>query len=101
MKLQKFRWSRVYESAEEELIEVLAAQNTEAERWHAGAFHDFGEQCFESDTTLWCADGSMKLIVDGRRVSMQAGDTIQFPHGHVFSAVAGMYGVTCYESKTI
>ena len=99
MEPQKYRWSRVYESSEEELVDLLKSQNVAAERWHADEFHDFGEQAFETDTTLWCADGSIIFMVAGKRVSVQAGDAIQFPASYSFTAVAGMSGCTMYEAN--
>lgn len=95
----KFRWSKVYESSEEELVELLEAQGVKAERWHAEEFHDFGEQSFERDTTLWCADGSVVLTVAGQRISLQPGDGIRFPATYSFTAIAGMSGCTIYEAN--
>lgn len=99
MEPQKYRWSRVYESSEEELVDLLDSQQVTAERWHAEEFYDFGEQSFDTKTTLWCADGSIIFTIAGKRVSIQAGDAIQFPAQYSFTAVAGMSGCTMYEAK--
>lgn len=100
MKLQKFRWSKVYESQEEELNELLEAQGITAERWHADEFHIFDERTYEHDTTLWCAEGSFKITAGNKTFSMQPGDGITVPAGTTTTAVAGMSGCACYEATT-
>ncbi len=98
MKYQKTRWSKVYESSEEELVELLDSRAIIYERWQTAEFHDFGDQQFEHDTTFWCADGSIVFIIAGKRVSIQAGDAIRFFPQTRCSAIAGMAGCTIYES---
>lgn len=98
MKLQKFRWSKVYESSEEELVQFLDARGIDAERWTADEFHSFGQQIFAEDTTIWCAEGSLTFHIDDKNISMQPGDGLVIP-GHVdFEATAGMSGCVCFES---
>jgi mannose-6-phosphate isomerase class I len=97
MQLQKFRWSKVYESSEEELVQLLEAQDIKAERWQAEEFHDFGGQSFQQDTTIWCADGSLTMTFAEKKFSMQPGDGLWIPANYAFNAVAGMSGCTCYE----
>ena len=98
MKLQKFRWSKVYESQEEELLELLAAQGVTSERTHADEFHDFGEQTYDQNTTLWCAEGSFKITVGNKTFSMQPGDGITIPADTKTSSAAGMSGCAFYEA---
>ncbi len=97
MNLQKFRWSKVYESSEEELVELLDAQNQTAERWVAAEFHDFGAQNLEQDATIYCADGSLVVWSEGKKISLQPGDALRLPADAPFKATAGMAGCVCYE----
>ena len=97
MKMQKFRWSKVYESSEEELVELLDAQGVTAERWTAAEFHEFGAQNLEQDATLYCADGSLVIWANGKKISLQPGDALPIPAEVPFKATAGMSGCVCYE----
>lgn len=98
MNLQKFRWSKVYESSEEELVELLAAQNVMAERWAAAEFHDFGAQNLQHDATIYCADGSLVIWSEGKKISLQPGDALRVPADVPFKATAGITGCVCYEA---
>ena len=93
----KFRWSKVYESSEEELIELLAAQDISAERLTAEEFQEF-ESTESNQTTLWCAEGSFTLYIDQKKFSMQPGDGINIPARYIYKAVAGMSGCAYYEA---
>lgn len=99
MQLQKFRWSRVYESSEEELIDFLSARNIIAQR---KAEDEFAESygSFVNDTTLWCADGSFTIQVNETKFSMQPGDAIRIVANTAYNAVAGMSGCVFYESSS-
>ncbi len=98
MSPKKFRWSKVYESSEEELIELLAAQDISAERFAAEEFHVFGKQQFKENTTLWCAEGSFTLFFAEKKFSMQPGDGIHIPASLEYGATAGMSGCAYYEA---
>lgn len=102
MQLRKYRWSRDYESAEEELIQLFAHKKIQAERWHADEFEQFPELSHDYDTRLWCAEGSIVFTVHGadgeRRISIQPGDGLDLPANTRYSAVAGFTGAACYEA---
>jgi quercetin dioxygenase-like cupin family protein len=98
MILKKYRWSRDYESAEEELHQFFAAKQIEAERWSADEFQTFPEHAHEYDKKLWCAEGSIIVTVAGRRISLQPGDGLDLPADTAHSAVAGISGCVCYEA---
>lgn len=98
MKPYKFRWSRVYESTEEELTALLTAKGVTAERWVAEEFHDFGEQLFDDDTTIYCAEGSLSFEIMGSTYAMQPGDGLKIPGNLSFTAKAGFSGCVCYEA---
>lgn len=98
MQIRKYRWSKHYESAEEELIDLLAARKIAAERWTAGGNESFAPHRHALDKTLWCADGSIIFMAAGKKFSLQPGDTLELPANTVHEATAGMFGAVCYES---
>lgn len=103
MQLRKYRWSKDYESAEEELEALFAHKKITAEKWHAEEFEEFPAHSHGYDKQLWCAEGSIVFTVDdgssqGKRISMQPGDALDLPSGTTHSAVAGFTGAVCYES---
>ncbi len=98
MKLQKFRWSKVYESSEEELLIFLQSRQITAERWAADAFQAIEQRQFGQDRTLWCAEGSLKLSTGGAITSVQPGDAVRIPANTSCDLTAGMSGCVCYDS---
>ena len=98
MQAQKFRWSKVYESSEEELIELLEAQGIVAKRHTIEEFLEFGPQTAVLNTTLWCAEGSFTLYIGQKKFSMQPGDGINIPKNTEYKASAGMSGCAYYEA---
>lgn len=100
MKPQKFRWSKVYESTEEELAGFLRARNITATTWTAEAFTASEPRTADQAITLWCAEGSLTVRVDSTPLPMQPGDGLRIPAGATFQTTAGMTGCICYESAT-
>jgi quercetin dioxygenase-like cupin family protein len=98
MDLRKYRWSKDYESAEEELENLLAAMNITAERWTAKAGEAFAPHMNTLDKRLWCAEGSIVFTVNGKPISLQPGDALNLPKLTAHEALAGISGCTCYES---
>ncbi len=98
MKLQKFRWSKVYESTEEELTDFLRARTITAERCTVEAFETSETQTTDQIRTLWCAEGSLAVQHDDASVPMQPGDGLPLPAGSTFTVAAGMTGCVYYES---
>lgn len=101
MHLRKYRWSKYYESAEEELVELLAAKKINAERWTAEGNESFAPHSHALDKTLWCADGSIIFTIEDKKFSLQPGDTLELPANTIHEATAGMFGAVCYESPLI
>ena len=97
MKLRKYRWSKVYESAEEELMAYLNNKHIAAERWKAEAFEAFSPHKHPKDKQLWCAEGSIVFLIAGSKISLQAGDALDLPARMVHEATAGISGCVCYE----
>lgn len=99
MRLEKFRWSRVYESSEEELVDLLKARGVSAVRHHLEEFEEMGGLNFQQDTNWWCADGSMTLVFAHKKFSLQAGDGLRIPANTAFSGTAGISGCTYYQNN--
>jgi quercetin dioxygenase-like cupin family protein len=99
MNLKKYRWSKHYESAEEELVKILDAKNIKAERWTAEEYEDFPTHEHDNDTRVWCVEGSITFLIDGKEISLQTGDVLDLPAKIKHTATAGFSGCACYESK--
>lgn len=99
MILRKYRWSRHYESAEEELVEFLTAMGIKADRWILEEYEEFKPHKHNHDTHFWCAEGSIIFIVNGVEYSLQTGDSLDVPANTTFEAKAGFSGCVCYEAK--
>ena len=97
MELRKYRWSRDYESAEEELIRQFVARNIDPIRWAAEGYQEFAGQANERDKKLWCAEGSVIFTINGKPFSLQPGDALDLPSNTNHSAVVGFSGCVCYE----
>ena len=100
MQIRKYRWSRDYESAEEELEQLFKHKHIKAERWHAQEYEQFDEHQHDYDKQLWCAEGSIIFTVAGKRISLQPGDALDLPAGTKHAATAGFTGAVCYESRS-
>jgi quercetin dioxygenase-like cupin family protein len=96
MKLRKYRWSKHYESAEVELVEQLAEKNITARRWVLEDDEVVAPTATSADSWLWCVDGSIVFTIDGKRISLQAGDTLEVPADTTYEAVAGIFGCVCH-----
>jgi mannose-6-phosphate isomerase class I len=97
MQLKKYRWSRDYESAEEELHRFLDAKQFKAERWAATEHQVFPQTSQVVGIKLWCAEGSIFYSVGGQRFSLQPGDALDIPANELYEAVAGISGCVCYQ----
>lgn len=100
MHLRKYRWSRHYESAEEELQQLLKSKDITAERWTASEGQNFAPHQHPYDKQLWCAEGSIIFAVAGKHISLQPGDALDLPAGTEHEAIAGISGAVCYESHS-
>lgn len=98
MQLKKYRWSRAYESAEEELTNLLASKKITAERWTAEGYEIFAAHSHNHDKQLWCAEGSIVLTIDNKATTLQSGDVLDLPAHTIHQATAGFSGCALYES---
>lgn len=98
MQLRKYRWSPVYEAAEETLVKLLESKKLKTQRWTAEPAQLFAAHAHAFDKQLWCAEGSIVLTVGDKTITLQAGDALDLPVNMIHSAVAGMNGCVCYEA---
>lgn len=73
---KKFRWSQVYESSEEELIDLLQIRQLDSNRIYANADDEQQEQLTNTPTTIWCVEGSFTIQINASAISLQPGDAI-------------------------
>ena len=98
MQLRKYRWSKHYESAEEELQRFLQDRDIQAERWDAEAGETFAPHSHDYHKKLYCAEGSLSLTANGQTFSLQPGDGLDLPADTIHHAQAGLAGAVCYEA---
>lgn len=101
MQIRKSRWSRVYESAEEELVELLERKQISASRWVAEEDEKIAAKQFPTDTQLWCAEGQLTCTIEGKTYSLQPGDVLDVPAKLNCSIRVGFSGCVCYESAAV
>jgi len=99
MHVRKYRWSRVYESAEEELVAFLEGRHIPAERWEAEDGETISDRTFTVDSQLWCAEGQLACTVEGKTYSLQPGDVIDIPAQLPVSMRLSFGGCVCYISS--
>lgn len=80
MEPKKYRWSKVYESAEEELFDFLQARNIVAERHDLESYDTFAIRT-NGTMRLWGVEGTAKLTVNDKSFSIQPGDVLALPAG--------------------
>lgn len=98
MELRKYKWSKVYEAAEEDLQQLLHTRRVEAERWVSEPNEVFAAHMHAHDMRLWCAEGSIVFTANGTKISLQAGDALDVPAYSAHEATAGLTGCVCYVS---
>lgn len=99
MNTQKFRWSKVYESAENELIEFLEHRKLTGERISEEAFAEVANIQFPRTITIWCAEGSMTVRVEAKSISIQPGDALRIGERTPFTVIAGISGCIYYQTS--
>lgn len=96
MSSPKFRWSKVYESSEEELQDFLQSRGLNGQRTHAEAFSDPVTHTGRPDEILWCAEGSLQVLTDDQKYSLQPGDALRLTTGETYQFIAGISGYGYY-----
>lgn len=98
MTYRKYRWSKDYEAAEEELEKLLSRLGHDLSRWELAAGDNLDPQERSDGRCIWCAEGSIRLIISGQTISLQPGDAITIDKDQSVSGEAGVAGVVCYEA---
>ena len=98
MNIQKFRWSKVYESPEEELMALLREHKIKATRITSSAPGEQMQQMSKLDSIIWCAEGSFVISIGTASASLQPGDAIHIQAQTAYDLRAGISGFTYYLS---
>jgi quercetin dioxygenase-like cupin family protein len=98
MQLRKYRWSKVYESAEEELLELFKTKRIQAQYWTGEDGEEITKR-YEQDTQLWCAEGLLSYTIGDKKYSLQPGDALDIPAESVCTIRVGFGGCSTYESQ--
>jgi mannose-6-phosphate isomerase class I len=96
MKLQKRRWSKVYESTEEELVALLDSRNITAARHDIEAFTSETIQPQVPSGSIWCAEGSCTVRISDATTSLQPGDYLPIDAGSKYIIEGGISGCVYY-----
>jgi quercetin dioxygenase-like cupin family protein len=99
MSFRKFRWSKVYESSEEELVALLKSHKIKGSRMHVEAGAEQSKQQAVRATTIWCAEGSLVTEINSTSASLQPGDALSIDADTSYSVSPGISGGTYYLSK--
>lgn len=79
MSPKKYRWSKVYESAEEELLGFLQYKKINAQRHEMDGYETRKLTPSPDVIQLWGVEGTAKIAVNGSQFSLQPGDTLDIP----------------------
>jgi len=99
MSMRKFRWSRVYESSEEELLGLLSSRKITAKRIAAHADAEPTDQTAKGSLCIWCAEGSLTVRTESTSTPMQPGDALTIEAGASYSLQPGISGYVYYLSR--
>ncbi len=98
MHSRKIRWSKVYESSEEELLEFFKNRGIHARRISTDEAGETLQQTAKLDATIWCAEGSLAVRIGTASTSLQPGDAMHVPAQTPYDLQAGLTGYVCYVS---
>lgn len=98
MPYRKYRWSKDYEAAEEELEILLSSSAKSSVRYELATHQNISKEDSAGLLRLWCAEGSIIFNVDGQKVSLQPGDTLDLSEDADFEATAGIAGCVYYKA---
>lgn len=96
MDLRKYRWSKTYESAEEELLSLFQVKKITGKRTVLDPYDTIDISAAEDIRHIWCAEGSLTVTVSGKRISLQPGDALAVPASAGLSIAAGLSGCAYY-----
>lgn len=94
-------WTKHVPITEAAVKEAVREAGLIAMRWEGEPRQTYAPHHHLLAKTLWCASGHITFQVDGREVTLGAGDKMILPAGTVHSAVAGPQGVACFEAPPL
>ncbi|MGF7229619.1 MAG: hypothetical protein ACQR33_06615 [Candidatus Saccharibacteria bacterium] len=98
MNPRKYRWSRVYESAEEELLDFLMAKQITATRHHLESYDTQSVPAVSTLTHLWSAEGAAVVAVADQTFSLQPGDVLDIPAQSAYTITTSLSDFSWYAS---
>jgi hypothetical protein len=99
MSAKKYRWSKVYESAEEELQDFLESRKIIAERHDIESYDEYAVRA-DDNTRIWGVEGTASFTVDGKRYSIQPGDVLELSAGSECTVTTGLSNFAWYQSAS-
>lgn len=99
MHIQKSRWSKTYEAAEEELIELLSHSFTELPERLTLPDQETESLTTTTEISIWCAEGSMTISNGQQHVALQTGDTAALAPNQNYSILSGFTGCVYYQES--
>ncbi len=97
MSFKKFRWSKDYEAAEEELELFLDSRGHDLQRYELAADSPLAATQMSQQRQLWCAEGSIVIQVGPRTVTLQPGDALTIDADQSHDGHSGVAGCVWYE----
>ena len=99
MALQKYRWSKDYESAEEELLQFLNGRHIQVTRQTLEPAEEVAATASDTTANIWCAEGSLVIqAADESTLSLQPGDATKLTLQATYTIRAGLTGCVYYTS---
>jgi quercetin dioxygenase-like cupin family protein len=100
MELKVTPWSGETPPTEEELRQILTAQELNVYRWSDGPNSVYPGHTHGYHKILYVVDGSIKFDLPTRHqtINLTAGTRLDLPNGTRHSAVVGPDGVVCLEA---
>ena len=95
--MRKTRWSKVYESSEEELVAFLQERSIQAAHISIEAYDEQAYAAAPHEVSLWCAEGSAIVQSGATSMSLQPGDVIRISPDTDYSVHAGISGCAFYQ----
>lgn len=94
MGVKKFRWSRVYESTEEELLAIFENRHIQTTK----LTDEPTQSISDNGCNIWCSEGSLTVVTATQSVALQAGDGLRIDAFVPYELQPGFMGYTCYLS---
>jgi quercetin dioxygenase-like cupin family protein len=91
-------WNGDERPSEATLRATYKAEGLSPYAWSNGPGDRYGAHSHSYNKVLYCSQGSITFVVEGRDVLMRPGDRLDLPAGVSHAAVVGPEGCTCLEA---